>query len=226
MRFHHLVLVLVTILAAACHIPPHAGEKGYQCGRDCNPGLECVDGICVACGGANEVCCDSPGIPKCDAPLACNGGQIGVLGHCTGDCGAIGLACCPDSGCPASGTCVDGQCQDPGGDPLCQGGPEYHVVSIIGPDCANNPKEFHTNSAADAETCRQALVNAAGPDTQVCDLDQKPVETVVCFHDPDVPPDSSIYFWHCKEGDAQLAICEQQYVCPNQCTWTDGACVP
>jgi len=222
MRLYYLMF-LVTILAA-CDQLPHAGEEGHPCrtgwvASACNDGLRCLDEGCVACGGPGQTCCQIPGGSR-----FCNGGAcVGdwdAPGTCSGDCGSIGLACCGDGDapCPGGGTCSAGMCQGDAADP-CQSGKEVHTVNVIEPDCSTVQVTFKTDTAAQAEECRQKLVAHAAPGEEVCSTDTKPNETEVCKFS--INGSDQLYLWNCS--DQQLATCEA-FFCLDGCTWSTGTC--
>ena len=221
MRLHSLMFV-VTILAA-CNQAPHAGEQGFPCRTGwttsaCNDGLRCLDDACVACGGPGETCCSIPG-----GSLYCdNGGCAGASwddpGTCSGECGSIGLACCADASCPGGGTCDGSKCQGDTADP-CQSGKQAHTVNVIAPDCSTSQITFKTDTAEQAEQCRQKLVAQAGAGQEVCGLDTKPTETAVCKFSMNGA--DQLYLWNCS--DQQLALCEASF-CLDGCTWSTGSC--
>lgn len=75
------------------------GSGGCSVGGGCGGGSVCDGSGCVACGGADQRCCDAGG---------CNSGLWCFTGVCT--CGQPGGPCCPWDGSCAAGTCAGGTC--------------------------------------------------------------------------------------------------------------------
>ncbi|MGC4090916.1 MAG: hypothetical protein QM756_24195 [Polyangiaceae bacterium] len=108
-----------------------AGGEGGQgpalCVPACAQGKVCVEGSCVICGGADQVCC---GEDNCAANLSCNSAKKCTCGGsnemcCSGDLCNTGLSC-DTSG--AQHLCSCGQlgarccaAETPGGDSTCLG---------------------------------------------------------------------------------------------------------
>lgn len=87
-------------MAPPCMSATCDGSGGCSIGGGCGPGSTCSGGSCVACGGADQTCCDAGG---CNSGLWCYGGV------CT--CAQPGGPCCPwDSSCAGGATCMGGTC--------------------------------------------------------------------------------------------------------------------
>ena len=84
-------------------------------GADCEEGDCNAEGVCFACGGDGEACCED-GMPCTDETQACTADGV------CGVCGAIGEACCA-TGCDEGAACADGLCAACGGlgQPACAG---------------------------------------------------------------------------------------------------------
>jgi hypothetical protein len=97
--------------APACMTASCDGSGGCSIGGGCGGGTVCSGGSCVACGGADQTCCDSGG---------CNAGLWCYTGVCT--CAQPGGPCCPwDNSCAGGSVCESGRCCMPGGS-SCSGG--------------------------------------------------------------------------------------------------------
>jgi hypothetical protein len=223
MRFY-LVAILSIMFAACAPQPPGAGTENHPCRTGftwagaCNDDLRCVDGTCQSCGDEGEVCCAiAGGSEYCHGNTACASGYDSYS-QCTTSCGIVGMPCCPGlDECPTGGQCVSGMCEaDP--QDTCLNGSTKHVMYIITGDCAYVEVIFYTNTAEEAESCRQQYVNIALPTEEICQLDQEPELSTVCASG--VPPASQYQLWNCSA--AQLQTCEQ-YWCSN-CTWSPGDC--
>lgn len=100
----------------SCSAPPCMsascdGSGGCSIGGGCGPGSTCNGSSCVACGGADQICCDAGG---------CNAGLWCYTGVCT--CAQPGGPCCPwDNSCAGGSTCESGRCCMPAG-AACSGG--------------------------------------------------------------------------------------------------------
>lgn len=91
------------------------GCANGACGRlgqpACGNGVGCTgpftresNGVCVACGGAGQRCCDSNQGSYCGLPFACQGNTCAP-------CGGAGQLCCPGGKCSAGLGCNNNQCQ-------------------------------------------------------------------------------------------------------------------
>lgn len=220
MRFFYILAM--ASLVSACHY----AKLDEACGltTPCAEG-RCVDGICTACGGLDEVCCAEPGgsAEVCDGNVACVGATYDY-GTCHGDCGLEGGPCCDGSDCFDGSTCHLGKCTDLGGgtvDPECHDpSGQVHKVYVIDDLCNAQPITIQTKTEEKAEECRKALYTN---DLEICPLDAYPQETHACgYSSPATLPDS-VTFLHCST--AQLKDCEQN-TCVNCDTWieTPGDC--
>lgn len=229
MRNQILFSLLALILAACADNPPGAGTEGHVCrnwpGTPCDEGLACEDGTCVSCGGPGEECCWHPGgSGYCTDPkYACDDGGDGSV--CQNDCGLPGLPCCDSA---FGDYCPIGEC-DPqssmcegttSSSDACQGGSTPYSVWIVDGNCVALEVLFMVDTYAEAEACRQALVDVALPTEQICALGQEPEDTPVCKHGMTL--DEPLYIPNC--GPAQLELCMAAQCPESSCTWTQGDC--
>lgn len=97
--------------------PARPGEAGGGCcidGNSCNDGARCVGTECLACGAADQRCCNDPDGERqfCNAGLACNNPMSGEE-TCMA-CGGPGQPCCGDliaASCHSGSACIEGRCQ-------------------------------------------------------------------------------------------------------------------
>jgi len=212
MRFYPVIFIMFGLFG--CDEPPGAGTEGHEChgwpSYGCDGDLRCVNDTCVACGGNNEACCDDK--PCNDPSLACDTSSEGA-GKCQNDCGLEGLPCCADGTCPGGGSCNEsGTCETATVGDSCVTGDTPHGVAVIDSNCGLLPVDLATDTDAEAQECRQKLVDAAAPGVEVCPLDTKPMTAVVC-QDGWGP----LYLWYCS--DQQLQLCEYN-LCITGCTYT------
>ncbi len=141
------------------------------CGKACAPGQRCVNGVCISCltnsdCGNGQVCANN----QCE----CQAGQTLCNGTCTDitssaeHCGGCGNLCqgqCINATCecnpPCTGgkECINGQCQCPAGQTLCNDQCSFLT------DC--------NNCGACGQTCGPCEVcNAAGELVSKCDPNQ------------------------------------------------------
>jgi hypothetical protein len=219
MRFYRLSLLHILLSLAGYGVlgcgsdPEGAGSLGHVCyhawpNSGCDEGLKCVDDVCTECGKAGMLCCDSD---TCNSGLACDD-SIDV-GTCQGSCGLDGLPCCADGTCPGGGQCNDSGVCAGGSSESCVSGSTPHVVYVIDGTCTAYEVDFLTDTVAEAEVCRQQLVDAAKFDEEVGPLDTPYGSTDVC-KDGWGP-----YTFHHFSQD-QLAKCEANW-CSN-CDWTSA----
>jgi hypothetical protein len=223
MRFPYIPLVLVLLVIGCDFHYPQPGKEGEPCASwpaasDCEDGLRCVDNVCRTCGQSGTMCCSTTHGLACDGNLACD--STSGLGTCTGDCGLVGLACCPDETCDhASGAVCNaqGMCEaDPNAADPCFTGTIPHTITVIDASCAATTITFYPATEDIAEDCRQQVVAGADATADVCPLDATVGYTTVCPNDGT----GAMYLPTCNPD--HIAVCEA-FWCSN-CGWSDGEC--
>jgi hypothetical protein len=206
-------------------VPP--GSSGGVCYGDghvtsCDPGLTCIDDVCIACGGPGLVCCEGA-----DRQLSCPSGgtcAYDFTAHasmCQGCGDHVGGACCSDGQCnPAIGTCsgATNTCiAGTGG--VCAGSQTFSFWSIDPAGCAFGPLSVFSGNATDAATCASQLVNpgwTAGPLGQ----DPQLIQDVCaqCSTNGNFPMTLAAF------SSAAMDSCKQEQHPSPGCFYTAGAC--
>ena len=196
------------------------GRCGGWPGSACDTGGRCVDGTCLGCGDAGEVCCTQGTAQVCNAGTCVSSDDFA---KCNDSCGLMTPGkdtCCPGTGTKCSqGVCnIDtNKCVQPASDP-CKGNFPYSVLLTDAFGCAQGPFYFTSDTDADAAACAAQYKTYYGAQS-ACGLNQAAQETDVCG--TSIVLGSWPYIVNVCDS-AKFASCEQS-LCTN-CSFTTGAC--
>ena len=198
------------------------GTIGGSCAswpaNPCGAGSQCVDGTCVACGGAGEICCGQ----YTANPKPCVAGtcvSTNDYNTCDDSCGLLDPGkdgCCPGDIC-SEGVCdvATSKCVAPAAPDPCPGGAIGYTISLKdSAGCATDPIAFTADDDTAAKTCADAIMAAAGYPAR-CEVDQAPTYTEVC---EGAQVNDTVVV--CDQAD--FAKCELSF-CSN-CQFTPGPC--
>ena len=96
----------------------------------------CSNAACIACGGANQICCSGGTCPS--SP----GGYVCQSGTCQLPCGNVGQPCCNGNSCPFGTSAAPLMCVSI----MYYGGTECVSCGSSGYDCCGNPPPWSWNS--------------------------------------------------------------------------------
>ena len=195
-------------------------------GQMCDPGLTCIDGVCIPCGLDGESCCfHGINIPRsCDPGIACDASDNFPWPTCTASCGAVGKPCCdiPFDPCPAGGICGASNTCEGNASSGCGTGTQHFAWIIDANRCASKPM-FFLAPAGSEESCAQAAL-AAFPGFTLGPIDTDATCKDVCVVPSVNAPNDLDLCWF---SDEDYNTCAKSFcIFDDQCTWNQKACAP
>ncbi|WP_224243483.1 hypothetical protein [Hyalangium gracile] len=203
------------------------GEEGGACPSwpgMCTSGTRCVQGTCLPCGGSGEVCCGFDN--TCQGGLTCDP-KPNSADVCSSTCGQLNKQCCSSNVCAPGLTCNgNNKTCITSNTSQCNGSTQFFVGMLdLTTRCAIEPIAVMANSAAEATTCAQGVVQQLGLSGYV-EL-KSPTQfpnvgnTYNFCSKSAIDPGSTVTVHAFSDADAQA--CVQGY-CSLTCTITPGAC--